>query len=81
MQDEEVFSIASAMIDTISSYKNGLNIVHLNAQSLLKKIDEFRILFTQSNVDVICKYCQSSSWRGKRDLFKYKFFIIPTDIL
>jgi len=44
------------MIKTISSYKNGLKIVHLNAQSLLKKIDEFRILFTQSNVDVICVY-------------------------
>jgi len=54
MQDEEVCSIASAMIKTISSYKIGLKIVHLNAQSLLKKIDEFRFLFTQSNVDVIC---------------------------
>jgi len=54
MQDEDVCSIASAMIKTRSSYKNGPKIVHLNAQSLLKKIDEFRFLFTQSNVDVIC---------------------------
>jgi len=54
MQDEEVCSIASAMIKTISSYKNGLKILHINAQSLLKKIDEFRFLFTQSNVEVIC---------------------------
>jgi len=54
MQNEEVCSIASAMIKTISSYKNGLKIVHLNAQSLLKKIDELRFLFTQSNVDLIC---------------------------
>jgi len=54
IQVEEVCPIASAMIKTISSYKNGLKILHLNAQSLLKKIDEFRFLFTQSNVDVIC---------------------------
>jgi len=53
MQDEEACSIATAMIKTISSYKNGPKIVHLNAQSLLKKVDEFRFLFTQSNVDVI----------------------------
>jgi len=54
MQDEEVCFIASSMIKIISSYKICLKIVHLNAQSLLKKIDEFRFLFTQSYVDVIC---------------------------
>jgi len=54
MQDEEVCSIANAFKKTISSYKNGLKIVHLNAQSLLKKIDELRFLFTKSNVDVMC---------------------------
>jgi len=41
MQDEDVCSIASAMIKTISRLKNGLKIVHLNALSLLKKVDEF----------------------------------------
>jgi len=54
MQDEDVNSIASAMIKTISRYKNGLKIVHINAQSLLKNIHEFTFLFTQSSIDVIC---------------------------
>jgi len=39
MQDKEVCSIASPMIKTISSYKKSLKSVHLNAQSLLKKVE------------------------------------------
>jgi len=59
MQDEDVYSIASAMIKRISRYKNGLKIVHINAQSLLKNIDELTFLFTQSNID---KICVSETW-------------------
>lgn len=34
-----------AMIRILAKTKPGLRIVHINAQSLLKKIDEFRYLF------------------------------------
>lgn len=37
----------------------GLNIVHLNAQSLNNKLDEFRYLFVSAGVDIICI---SESW-------------------
>lgn len=43
-----------AMIRVLAKMKNGMNIIHLNAQSLLKKIDEFRFIFVGSNVDFIC---------------------------
>ena len=34
--------------------KNGLKIVHINAQSLCNKIDEFRYIFASSGVDIVC---------------------------
>lgn len=34
--------------------KKGLSICHINAQSLTKKTDEFRFLFVNSSVDIIC---------------------------
>lgn len=37
-----------------NSSPSGLKISHLNAQSSLPKIDEFRFLFTKSSFDVIC---------------------------
>lgn len=43
-----------SMIRILSKLKQGLNIIHINAQSLLKKIDEFRFLFNDSHIDVIC---------------------------
>jgi len=38
----------------LAKQKPGLKIIHLNAQSLAKKIEEFRFLFINSNIDVIC---------------------------
>lgn len=42
------------MIRIFTRLKNGLNVVHINAQSLKIKIDEFRYIFESSNVHVIC---------------------------
>ncbi|XP_055906590.1 uncharacterized protein LOC129941858 [Eupeodes corollae] len=43
-----------SMVRVLSKQKCGLRICHINAQSLLPKIDEFRDIFTDSDVDVIC---------------------------
>jgi len=37
------------MLKAVSIYKNGLKIIHINGESLLKKIDELRFRFTYSN--------------------------------
>lgn len=42
------------MVRIFTKLNKGLNIVHINAQSLLCKIDEFRYIFESSNVDIIC---------------------------
>lgn len=42
------------MVRILAKQKTGLKIVHINAQSLNKKIDEFRFIFASSAVDVIC---------------------------
>lgn len=42
------------MIRILSKQKNGLSIVHINAQSLKNKMEEFRYTFENSNIDVIC---------------------------
>lgn len=42
------------MLQVLCTQRNGLNICHINAQSLLKKIDEFRLIFESSMIDVIC---------------------------
>lgn len=42
------------MLRILSKAKKGLKVCHINAQSLNKKIDEFRYLFENSGVDVIC---------------------------
>jgi len=44
----------NSLLKILSSHKNGLKICHINAQSLLNKIDEFRSNFENSNVDIIC---------------------------
>ena len=41
------------MLRILARQRVGLNIVHLNAQSLNNKIDEFRYSFL-SDIDVIC---------------------------
>lgn len=42
------------MIRVLTKQRSGLNICHINAQSLVKKMDEFRYLFEESDVDIIC---------------------------
>lgn len=42
--------------------KQGLKIAHINAQSLLNKIDEFRFIFITSDIDVVCV---SETWFKK----------------
>lgn len=43
-----------SMVRVLAAQKTGINIVHINAQSLKNKIDQFRYIFINSNVDVIC---------------------------
>lgn len=54
--DNSVSSKDSAynMLRILPRLKSGLNIVHLNAQSLNNKLDEFKYLFTSSDIDIIC---------------------------
>lgn len=42
------------MIRVLARRKSGLKIVHINAQSLNNKMDEFRYNFSLSGVDIIC---------------------------
>lgn len=42
------------LINIICNQRQGLRVCHLNAQSLFMKIDEFRGMFVDSNVDVVC---------------------------
>lgn len=42
------------MIRVLTKQKRGINICHLNAQSLNNKIDEFRFIFENSSMDIIC---------------------------
>ena len=52
--NSEFNSNARTVIRLLSRNKSGLKICHLNVQSLVKKIDEFRYIFEKSEVDVIC---------------------------
>lgn len=50
-------SSSEAMIDMVrvlAKQRVGLNVCHINAQSLLNKIDEVRVIFENSAIDVIC---------------------------
>lgn len=47
------------MIRILSKGTIGINICHINAQSLNNKMDEFRFIFEESNIDIICV---SESW-------------------
>lgn len=47
------------MLRILAKFKTGLKIVHINAQSLNNKLDEFRDTFINSYVDVVCV---SESW-------------------
>jgi len=58
-QTEIGSSIAAVLIRILVKHKKGIKVVHINAQSLIKKIDEFKYLFVQSNVD---DTCTSETW-------------------
>lgn len=42
------------MVRILARQKKGLSLCHINAQSLNNKIDEFRLVFEGSGIDVIC---------------------------
>ena len=42
------------MLKILSNKQKGLKVCHLNAQSLKNKIDEFKVVFENSDVDIIC---------------------------
>lgn len=46
--------VTANMVNILSKQKEGLNICHINAQSLNNKIDEFRYIFENTRMDVIC---------------------------
>lgn len=48
-----------SVVKILSKTFKGLKICHINAQSLLRKMDEFSSVFANSNVDIICI---SESW-------------------
>lgn len=50
------------MVRILSKQKEGLKVCHINAQSLNNKSDEFKIIFENSNVDVVCV---SETWLSK----------------
>lgn len=59
MDNDEVLSgnsrdVTMNMIKILANYKKGLTISHINAQSLNNKLDEFRIVFEKSNIDIVC---------------------------
>lgn len=55
-RSSNVFSkdVTLSMVKILAKQKNGLKICHINAQSLNNKIDEFRLTFEDSGVDIIC---------------------------
>ena len=52
------------MIKILTAQRKGLNICHINAQSLYPKMDEFRFLFEDTKMDIVCV---SETWFA-RDL-------------
>ncbi|XP_075150730.1 uncharacterized protein LOC142224832 [Haematobia irritans] len=42
------------MVKILAKHGNGLKVCHLNAQSLRNKIDEFRFIFEDSGIDIVC---------------------------
>ena len=45
---------AYSILGLLIKNKIGLKVCHINAQSLTHKIDEFRYVFENSEIDVIC---------------------------
>ncbi|XP_075155481.1 uncharacterized protein LOC142228843 [Haematobia irritans] len=51
-----------AMIRILSKRCRGFTVIHINAQSLISKLDEFRFIFCDSGIDAICV---SETWFRK----------------
>jgi len=72
------------MIRVLCNIHEGLRVCHIKAQSLVRKIDEFRYLFENSGVEIICV---SESWLSNAfsDSFirlnEYKVFRADRDSL
>ena len=52
--DRERFHSSKTIIRMLSNKTGKLNICHINGQSLINEMDEFRDLFEKSFLDVIC---------------------------
>lgn len=53
LRDRSTYGTAN-MIKILSKHAHGLKICHINAQSLAPKIEEFRYIFENSNMDIVC---------------------------
>ena len=42
------------LVRILCKQRQGIRVCHINAQSLIKKIDEFRYIFEGSDIDVVC---------------------------
>lgn len=42
------------MVKILARQKQGIKLCHINAQSINNKIDEFRVTFENSGVDIVC---------------------------
>ncbi|XP_075149680.1 uncharacterized protein LOC142223709 [Haematobia irritans] len=65
------------MIRIIGRQKSGLKMIHINAQSLNNKFDEFKYIFISSGVDLICvseTWFHSNLQDGIYNLPGYKLF-------
>ena len=42
------------MVRILLRQKRGIKVLHINAQSLNNKVDEFRCVFQNADVDIVC---------------------------
>ena len=54
VSDSDGYVELRSLVKILVAQKSGLKICHLNAQSLRCKMDEFRVIFEGSGVDVVC---------------------------
>lgn len=69
--------VTISMVKILAKQKQGFQFCHINAQSLKPKIDEFRLIFESSNMDVICvseTWLNESIPNGLISLHGYKVF-------
>lgn len=65
------------LLNTLCKSTNGLHICHINAQSLVNKFDEFKMIFEDSLIDIVCV---SETWFNPNlnsNLFSLKGFKKP----